>query len=673
MPRSSRKLNFRAAAFRRRTPEPGGPPSSVPAPTPPDRRRFDFRWSYALIIFLLALGYRGLYLYEASHKPDFNIFYMDQEYHLGWAGSLASGEWSSPYDRLREAPYFRAPLYPYFLATLLKLFGESTLFIRIVQAVIGSISCVLAYGVAARCFGQRVGGITGVLCALYWVLAYFDGELLLPVLLVFLVLLGFLLAFLAAERRSVWLAAASGLVFGLYAITRPNVLVFFPVAVLWTARAARDRVGRRPVWFVILFAVGGVLPPTLVTVRNRLVGGDWVAVASQGGVNFYIGNNPESNGMQAVVPGTRQTWWGGYEDTVAIAQQAADRALKPSEVSRYWFGRAFAYIRAQPGHWVRLTLRKALALVGDVELVNNEPYEARRRDYWTLSAIPLSFGLVVGLFVVAVPRMLSASSGADRGFASDAGMRRGFAALVLQFMLVYALSVIAFFVTGRYRVPLVPFVMMGAALSLTWLGSLLQARRFAPAAGLAAVMVLLVGLSMVDHFDARRSARGFAELTDAQDRLALGDMDGAIERLENIRAQRSVRAPEVYVALVHAYFQRNKPGDMPTIAAVVREGLNEYPENLQLLWYNVLCHAEPGMERSIERAVGRYLDRAPDDLRALNLAFNLALRLGEPEAARRHLARAEAVDPHDPRVAKMRAKVSARDTEPAENRKPKGN
>ena len=163
-------------------------PASGRAP-PVSGESFRPRWRYALIIFLLALGYRGIYLWEASKQPDFDVFYMDQEYHLGWAGSLASGEWAPPYDQLQGAPYFRAPLYAYFLAAWRIILGPDLLWPRILQIIIGAVSCALAYAVGTKCLGQRVGLLGGAGCALYWVLAYFDGEFLLPVLLVFLLLL----------------------------------------------------------------------------------------------------------------------------------------------------------------------------------------------------------------------------------------------------------------------------------------------------------------------------------------------------------------------------------------------------------------------------------------------------------------------------------------------------
>jgi len=50
----------------------------------------------------------------------------------------------------------------------------------------------------------------------------------------------------------------------------------------------------------LLFAAGLVLPIIPVTLHNALVGHDFVPIASQGGVNFYIGNNPVADGYTAI-------------------------------------------------------------------------------------------------------------------------------------------------------------------------------------------------------------------------------------------------------------------------------------------------------------------------------------------------------------------------------------
>ena len=73
-----------------------------------------------------------------------------------------------------------------------------------------------------------------------------------------------------------------------------------------------------------------------ISAYNRIVGEDWVLIASQAGVNLWIGNNPESDGSTAIVPGTRGGWWEGYHDSIALAEAEAGRTLSASGVSRHY-------------------------------------------------------------------------------------------------------------------------------------------------------------------------------------------------------------------------------------------------------------------------------------------------------------------------------------------------
>ncbi|MEO0102589.1 MAG: glycosyltransferase family 39 protein, partial [candidate division WOR-3 bacterium] len=138
---------------------------------------------------------------------------MDPLYHHQMAISILKGGW------LAETSFFRAPLYPYFLALIYKIFGINLFIPRIIQILIGSGSCLLVYLIGKKIFSQKVGTIAGLAASLYPLLIYFDGELLLTNLLIFLILFGFFL-FL---KEKIFL---SGLFFGLTAITRPNILLF---------------------------------------------------------------------------------------------------------------------------------------------------------------------------------------------------------------------------------------------------------------------------------------------------------------------------------------------------------------------------------------------------------------------------------------------------------------
>lgn len=597
------------------------------------------------ILFVVALAFRLAYLHEASSKPDFELFYMDQEVHLRWAEGLSAGALSPPFDRLEEGPYFRAPLYPRFLSLLLRATGGDVTAARLVQLVLGSLSASLAAATAMMLHGRRAGWIAGLLCAFSWVLAYFDGELLLPVLLVFFALAGTLLLFLSLARRSPVLVAAAGLAFGLFAVTRPNILAFFPVAFLWlwwTAPAARCRRSL----FLFLFAGAFLLPPAAVTARNGIVGGDWVIVASQGGVNFFIGNNPRSNGMEAVVPGTRPTWWGGYEDTERIAEEAMGRELKPSEVSAYWFREAFRFMREEPVGWLRLTGRKALAIVGNVELPNNEPYEARRGEYVTLRASPVGFGLLLGAFLVSL--LLPRSRG-------ESVLRRRFRGFLGLYIVVYALTVIAFFVTGRYRVPLLPFLAVGAAATFDALLANLRARRFGRAILVALPVVLLTLLLGTDPLGARPRTRVFVDLTRAQDLLEGGDPAGAIRILSPLVEGEGPLPSAAYIALIRAHGARGEEEDLFEIRRLAERGWRLYPEETELLWFTAVGRTERGDWEGAREAVRIYAERRPDDVRGLWLGFSAARAAGRSGEAEEYFRRAERVGPDHPLTSRMRA------------------
>ena len=604
-------------------------------------------WRGALLVFGVAIVLRAAFLLEASTKPAFSLVYMDPEYNLEWARGMATGVWNPPYDTLREGPFFRAPLYSMFLAAIWGVFGEKLWIFRSFQAVLGSFSCVLVFLLAKRLYDQRVGILAGLLCACYWVLIYFDSQFLFPVLLVFLVLAGFLALIWSLEQKNMMFGAISGLFFGLFAITRPNILVFFPFLALWGLWAWPGTF-KKQILFAFWLAFGAGLPPLAATVYNGVVGDDWVLVASQGGVNFYIGNNPQSNGMQAVVPGTRASWWGGREDTIAIAEQAAGRLLKPSEVSSYWYAKSLDYIREQPVEWLKLTLRKAIAMFGDVEIPNNAPYQARRGEFFTLSAIPLGFAAIFALFLVSTPWILPKKSDFEAQ-----NTARSVILLILVFLATYSASIIAFFVTGRYRMPLVPFFAMGAAVGIVRAHDFIRARQWRSTTALVAVFLLLFGVLKMDFFKIREQTAEFTRLTIAQDHMQLGEWDEAIQQLEAIRQTRRLSMVEVYISLARAYLHRGSPNDAAAILAVAEEGLQLHPSTPELLWYAAVGRVQMADWPHARLWIEQYVLAEPGDVRGLHLAHLVATQQNRHADAQEALRRAQSIDPHHPAVRDM--------------------
>ena len=430
------------------------------------------RWILGAIL-LGALALRVVYVLQSRANPFFAEPTMDAGYHLEWARAFARGEDFQP------GPFFRAPLYPWFLGVLLRVCGEDLLAVRFVQALVGTASIALLYLVAARAFDRRTALVAALLGAGYWMLVYFDGELLLPVLEVPTSLLSILAALRWRERPGAWRALQVGLAFGLAASVRPNVLLFAPLIGLWMLLERRPAGLRAVVATLGLGLAGLALPIAPITLYNGLVGHDWTLISTQGGVNLWIGNNPQSDGASAIVPGTRADWRGGYEDAIHQAEAAEGRALRPSEVSEHYVARVRRWWREEPLAALRLTLWKLRLFLTDHELGNNQDERFFALHFGpVLRLLPVGFGLVaplalVGLFLVARRwRELFPLAG---------------------FVPVYAASVILFFVNARFRIPIVLPACALAAHTLVWSWDALRARRLvAPCGVLAAALALSV-------------------------------------------------------------------------------------------------------------------------------------------------------------------------------------
>ncbi len=441
------------------------------------------RWLMAFI-FLLALAVRLIYLTHLKETPFFATLTLDAEYHHQLAQKIAAGEWSG------TEVFFRAPLYIYFLALMYAVLGENFIIIRVVQFIIGSFSCVLIYLIGRRLFQPWVALVAALMGCFYGLFIYFEGELLLTGLIVFFSLLSVLQLMRAADtmRLRGWLL--SGIVLGLGAITRPNILLFAPFAALWIVFTYRNKRAayRDALPAVLTFVLGAFLIIAPISLRNFLVGNDFVLVASQGGVNFFIGNNPKADGHTAIVPGTRPTWWGGYNDSIEIAERESGKMLKPSEISRFWYLKGLAFMKENPLKALKLLLTKFSFFWNGHEIKNNKDIYFFRKYSPLLGALLWHDGLKFPFGLIA-PLAIVGMIGARKQW------RR---CLVLYlFILSYMLSVILFFVTARFRLPVIPFLLIFAAFSLTWAIEQFNKKKFNSLLG--GILIFLISFMFVNH------------------------------------------------------------------------------------------------------------------------------------------------------------------------------
>ena len=398
-------------------------------------------------IFLVALLIRLIYLIGYRHNPFFADPQMDALYHDRWAATIARGDW------IGSEVFFRAPLYAYFLAAVYFVSDHSYWVIRIVQALLGAASCVLVGRIGTRLFGPVTGFVAGMMAAFLGTSIYYEAELLLVVLETFLGLLALerVLAVVESVKRPGALLATflAGLVLGLAAITRPNFLVLAPIFLGFLLLRLRHH--GRAVWAAALglYLAGMALPVGIVTLRNYAVGEDFVPIASQGGLNFYLGNNASADGMAALAPEFRPTWYGGVRDATRLAEETLGRPLKPSEVSDYWLVRGLSWIGSAPGPALSLLVAKIGYFWGSFEIPNNEDFYFFSR-YSILFRWPLllTFGAVAPLALAGLVH---------------AAVQKRFPWILALSLLAYSLSIVIFFVCGRFRAPIGPWLTVPAA------------------------------------------------------------------------------------------------------------------------------------------------------------------------------------------------------------------
>jgi 4-amino-4-deoxy-L-arabinose transferase-like glycosyltransferase len=398
-------------------------------------------------LLVVALVWRLVYFLEMQASPYADSLTLDSEVYHRTAVDVAHGQLSG------GSTFFQAPLYPWILGLVYRVFGVSQTIAKLLQIVLSVASCWLIFRIAGRVFDRTVAQVALGLSAIYGLYVYFANELLVVTLIVFLDLLGLhlLLRAIADDRKLLW--GAAGVTLGFSAIARPTVLPFVVVVWVWTVASGwRSGKTRQAVTAAIVFAAGVALPIAPVTLHNYLADGDLVLVAANGGFNFYIGNNPQSDGVTAAAPGIRPDRGGAHSAQVRVAREGLGRVdATPREISDYWYGKAWTYIRSAPGEALRHTAYKAFILFNAHEVSNNRVIEFVTRHSSIFSLATLRFWVVLPLALAGVV---------------VGGGRRRAASLLLAFAVVYAATVVPFFINARFRMPAVAVLIIYAAAAL---------------------------------------------------------------------------------------------------------------------------------------------------------------------------------------------------------------
>jgi hypothetical protein len=448
-------------------------------------------------LFVFAWWVRVDFARHVRSLPTQDFLVMDAARYDEWAHEIAAGAWVP-----RDA-FAQAPLYPYLLAGIYAS-GGSRDTVRSLQAFAGA-ATVLLLALAARHLHPWAGWAAGGLAAISGPLIY-QGPLLLKTSFGLLALGGFLCLMLpvalapGASSGHRWRLAAAGASLGIAALLQEHLILLIACVAAWlTWRSSR---ARRCLALVEAgaFALGAVAALAPVVTLNWVASGRLVASSAQGGVNFYIGNAKGATGTyvplsfgshdpQRQAADARRL--AAHLASVELGRTVPPEELSAPEVSTWLWRGAVRQIAADPERWVRLMGRKLQLFWNAYEIPDAEGYRVLREHGGAVAQAWIGFGWIAPLGLLGLILGLRSRPTPE---ARAAGW------FLVGMVGVVCVSVVLFFVFGRYRLFVVPVLVVAAGSAVAELALAVRDRAKARVAGWLVslpVLALVVGWPVV--------------------------------------------------------------------------------------------------------------------------------------------------------------------------------
>ncbi len=418
-------------------------------------------------VFAVAIFFRFSYLSVSQQKNLFPDLFLDSKYYQKVAVQIHNGYGAG------EHPYLLSPLYPYLLAPFVT--EENVVDahrVRIIQSLFGALTCVLVALIATTVLNRYAGWLAGLTCASFGPLIHYDQAILVASLQVFTMTL--CLWCLIQQRVSsirFKYNVLAGFALGVSTALRPTgLLLIIACAVIFCLLywRYRDKKILQQGLLPFVLAAGVVISP--FTLHNIQAGGEPILLSANGGMNFWIGNHQGSHGVFNLPPE-----YDLVHDPLGVdyARKRSGEMLNYQQSSSWWREQAMTDIANDPVRWIGLLGKKALLFSHHHEIpqlgLNFQWYQQKA---WPLQVFPVNSLQLILLALFAPFFFYIRSHGANR--AEQVVGRVGWPML---FLFVYWGAIALFFVTGRYRAPIMPGVIVLAACTVVMFLELLVRKR----------------------------------------------------------------------------------------------------------------------------------------------------------------------------------------------------
>lgn len=647
---------------------------SPTAPPTPGVRERDTGWSVArqtaalLLVLLVAVGVRMVAHRQMAAAADTFAPIIDGESYLLSALRVAAGQ------PVVEGINFQTPVYPWVLGQALKMarvqgipaaervadvppgIVDAALRVaRVLNLALGVLLALLVQSLARRLYGDRAGLWAGLLAATYGPFIFHEGLVMKEVTALAFLPLAVLAAMRAMESEVrgrdgdlAW--ALCGFALGVGGMLRGNmhvVAALGALAILLRGGAGHQFGAGLRGAVALLVGVGLAVAPLIV--RNSLVAGRPVLSTAAAGTAFYLCNHPDNDtGIIQHRLLNRQVPRHEEQDWTLEAQRDAGRSLTPAEVSEHWMRAALKGIAQRPGTWVLAEVRKFFLLFSRYEAPDNSMPSFAEAEVAVLRWTPSRYAVVLPL---AIGGLWLAWHRRARGAPA-----RGRAALAFA-MAAYAASLLLFIVTSRFRLPIVPLVLVCAGWLLGELRGLLapEARGerlgVAVAVGCGLLLSLASETSLGPLSDREKGSHVAVCLKNrAQVAAARGDLAGA--RADLLAASEAARSAGLDAPAIHAEMARidrltarpllnGDAAERARAAELHERAAQELARSLELDELDGLTWKESGLlhydqdhfDQAVERLT-RALHELPRDRELLQYLSLALVQSGRPSEAR---------------------------------------
>jgi len=461
-----------------------------------------------ILFWILFVGFllRLLFVIETQNSPFIQNLFSDSKIYNNYAVNIVqSNNW------IGDKVFFMSPVYPYFLAVTYKIFGQSLYVVRLIQIFVSSLTILIAFLIGRKLFSKFAGYLSAGMFSVYSTLIFYSGIILSETLQVFVSSL--LILFLISDFKDAskkWFVV--GIFLGILALFRANILLFGFILFFYQVYKLFKNKDNSDFSFksVSLFLLGMIIIIAPITLRNYIVEKDFVLLTSNGGINFYIGNNANSIGVFVTPKDFNfSTDMAGEK----FAEKFAQRDLSPSEASSYWYGQGFQFIKENPGAAAYLFLNKILLFFLPEENPQSSSMDEEffRENYSRILQLPmLSFSIISILFIFGIILMWK---------------QRAKYFLIYMFIFSYLIASIIFFVNGRFRLALLPVIIPVAAFSISTVFESFAKKEFS---GLKIGIIITVGFTLLINVFAVKP-----KFTDYEAYQHLGDIAYNENRLDD--------------------------------------------------------------------------------------------------------------------------------------------